>query len=154
MPLSEAVAFALLITVAVTGFTGLVWRSTSDDGTASLLRGLLNALSAAIFIVAGITVLLLREPNIFVAAGLAVGSLAHALKVAVMTWRELGGHWTMMRLLRIQWSGNVAAGTLCATGSFLYGGPVGMLGLFVALCWTLLYLWLIRRVLHNDQSPA
>jgi len=153
MSLPQAVTLALLITVGVTSLTGLVWRSTSGDRTASRLLGLLNALSTLVLILAGTTVLLLREPNIFVAAGVAVASFANALKRA-MTWREWGERWTMIRVLRIQWSGNIAAGTLCAIGSVLYGGSVGTLGFLVALCWTFLYVWLIRRVPTEPQSPA
>jgi hypothetical protein len=154
MPLPQAVALASLITVAVIGFIGLVWRSTWSDHTASLLRALLNVASAVTLVVIGVALLLIGDPNIFVAAGLAVSAFAYALKTAVMTWAAFRGDWTMMRLLRIQWSGNVVAGTLCAIGSFVYGGSVGMLGVLVASYWTLLHLWLIRRVRNEQQSQG
>ena len=80
MPLGHAIAVTTLITAAVIVFIGLVWRSTSSDRTASLLRALLNSLSAVIFVVIGTGLLLIGEPNIVVASGFAVGSFSYALK--------------------------------------------------------------------------
>ena len=152
MPLGHAIAVTTLITAAVIVFIGLVWRSTSSDRTASLLRALLNSLSAVIFVVIGTGLLLIGEPNIVVASGFAVGSFSSALKTAVATQRGAPGDWTTGRLFRIHWWGNVVAGSLCAVGSLLYGGAAGILGLIVAVCWTLLYLWLIRSVLNEPRQ--
>ena len=71
MPVGQAIAVASLITAAVIVFIGLMWRSTSSDRMASVLRGLLNLLSAVMFVVIGTALLRIGEPNIVVAAGLA-----------------------------------------------------------------------------------
>jgi hypothetical protein len=86
-------------------------------------------------------------PNYFVAVGAAIWFYAHALR-----W-SLGLRHLQARL-RIECLANVLAGSLCAIGSVLHGGPIGVLGAIGSLVWVTTWLWALKTFWSLELEPT
>jgi len=73
MPLGQAFAFAFGLAFAVLGLLYIAWRSAGRDQTASILRALLTGLSVSLLVGTGTFFLLVREPNVLIGVGMAMG---------------------------------------------------------------------------------
>lgn len=160
MPLGQAFAFAFGLAFVVLGFLYLVWRSAGRDQTASILRALLTGLSVSMLVGTGTFFLLVREPSVLIGVGLAIFAYAAAFKTGFMGWHHLGQTSSLSSfkaMFRVYSSANLVAACLSGIGCVIYGGPVGVLGAFVALYWVLLNLWFLKRFTPDgaaEEEPA
>ena len=157
MPLGQAFALAFGLAFTILGFLYIAWRSAGRDQTASILRALLTALSVSMLVGTGTFFLLVREPNVLIAVGMAIFGYASAFKTGFMGWhhlRQAPSLSTFKAMFRVYSSGNLVAACLFGIGCVIYGGPVGVLGAFVALYWALLHLWLLKRATPGEASEA
>lgn len=149
MPVGQAFVVAFGLAFAVLGFLYITWRSTGRDWTASVLRSLLTAIVASVFVGTGTFFVFVREPNFLIAVGVAVYAYASAFKRGFMGWRHAGQALSvanMTRMSRVYAAANLVAATLCGIGCLTYGGAIGVLGVFVSLYWIVLHLWMLNRV--------
>jgi hypothetical protein len=119
MPLVWAVGIAFGLTLAVLGFVYIGWRSAGRDRTASIVRGVLNALSVSMWVGMGTFFLFVRRPNVLVGVGMAIFAYASAFRTGFMGWYHLGpppSESSFKTMLRVYSSSHVLAACLWATG--------------------------------------
>jgi hypothetical protein len=150
MPPGQALGIALLFALAVLGFHLILWRSTAPDKTGSYLRRVMNALSVSMLAGGGTGFLLLGEPNVVIAVAGGILFYSSAFNHGFMAWHEYQGrtssHPSLRSMLRFYFGARAVAGCVCAIGSLIYGGAMGLLGAFLSAWWSLFHFWVLKRV--------
>ena len=160
MPLGQAFAFAFGVAFVVLGLLYVTSRAAGRDRTASVLSALLTGLFVSMMVWVGTFALLMSEPNVLIGVGMAILAYASAFRTGFGAWRHLGRTSSLSSfkaMFLISCSANVIAAFLSSIGCVIYGGPVGVLGFFVALYWLLVNMWLLKGFTSreaSEQHPA
>jgi hypothetical protein len=99
--------------------------------------------------------LIVRLPTVLIGLGMAIFAYAAAFKTGFMRWhrlRQTASLSSFKTMFRVYSSANLVAACLSGIGCVIYGGPVGVLGAFVALYWFLMNLWFLKRFTRDEAS--
>jgi hypothetical protein len=150
MPSSQALGIAVVIVLVMLGVVYIGWRSTAADKAGSYLRRVMSALSVFLLAGVGTGFLLLGEPNIMIAVAGGILMYSSAFQRGFMAWHEYQGrtssHPSLASMFRSYFGARAVAGCVCAIGSLVYGGAIGVLGAFLSAWWGLFHVWVFKRV--------
>ena len=147
MAADQAFAVAFGLAFAVLGGLYVLVRSeqaaqrarenpTLEDSKFWLLaHRIVTIVVVGMLLIAGSWLLAHGQPNVPFAAGMATLFYAKGVSHAF--------GFSPARL-RVTWSGYALAGLLCAAGSMIYGGPIGILGMAGSLAFSAFWLWMAR----------
>ena len=88
--------------------------------------------------------------NVVIAVAGGILFYSSAFNHGFMAWHEYQGrtssHPSLRSMLRFYFGARAVAGCVCAIGSLIYGGAMGLLGAFLSAWWSLFHFWVLKRV--------